>query len=162
MLLADDELALARLADDRAPHVLDVARGSAALLADPSAFVERRHPGLVRAVATSQPGRERQLATGVSTAGRPGDRVEHTVEDDCAYSVGEHRGVRRAEVGAVGDAVVGELVVTERLPDEIHVAGSVGRRHVVEEGVLVLRAEGSQIVVGLNPLAFGLALQRER
>ncbi len=72
-----------------------------------------------------------------------------TVEHHRPHPVGEQGGVNPAQVGAVADADVAELLVTQAGTDHVHVAGRVGgaveaqgvavvRRAAVGEGALVL------------------------
>ena len=70
-------------------------------------------------------------------------RVDGAVDHHRPHGLREHRGVRGAELAAVGEAEVADLVLAERLADLVHVAGR------------VLRGD-----VGEDPAAAGLARRR--
>ena len=57
-------------------------------------------------------------------------RVDHAVDDHAAHVGREERAVDGAEVGAVGDAEVVELLLAERGADDVQVARGVRRGHV--------------------------------
>src|SRR5690606_11721372 len=59
-------------------------------------------------------------------------RVDGAVQDEGADVLGELLGVEGSEVGAVGGAVVGELVVAQGGAEDVHVAGGVDGAHVGE------------------------------
>ena len=66
-------------------------------------------------------------------------RVAHVaVEHHPVGCLREHRRVRGAQRGAVGVAQVAGLLLAQRRPDAVEVAGHVRRRHVAEQPVLVV------------------------
>ena len=60
-------------------------------------------------------------------------RIERAVEDERPHPVGERGRVERAQVRAVREPEVGELVVAERGADPVHVARRVLARQVREQ-----------------------------
>ncbi len=64
----------------------------------------------------------------------PGVGVDHTVEDHPADVAGEERRVHRPEVGPVGGAHVGELLLAEPGAQHVQVTGVVGGRVVAQRG----------------------------
>ena len=105
-------------------------------------LVALSEPGHHRLVgpSTRLDARRERLIGRTAGAGRPRDRIEHGIDDDMAHAVGEHRGVARPEVTPIGHAVVVEPRVPDCLPDEVHIAGGVGGRHVRDDGGRVIRA----------------------
>jgi hypothetical protein len=71
------------------------------------------------------------LRDGEVPVGGPGprDRVQHTVDHDCPDAVREHVRVDVAEIGAVGEPEIGELLVPHRPAQDVHVAGILGGGH---------------------------------
>ena len=65
------------------------------------------------------------------------------VEDHRPHAFGEQRGVDPAEVGAIGDTDVGELLVPEGGADHVHVARRVLRRVVTQRVAVHLLALGT-------------------
>ena len=80
-------------------------------------------------------------------------RVDVAVEDHPAHLGRERRPVDRAEVGAVGEAVVVDLRLPQGLADALHVLGRVDRGHVVEQ-------RRRRSAAGLRRSAFDLAAAR--
>ena len=75
-----------------------------------------------------------------AAAGRPGHRVEHAVDDHAPAPCREEVRVDVAEVRAVRHAVVGELLVADRLAQQVHVASDVRGRHVAQDRPAVTQA----------------------
>ena len=145
--VGDPDRAALEARDDALPLLACLSREPAAGLADAVALGEgadQRFPG---AGPATQPGRERQFVARPRTPGRPGNRVEHAVENDCPDVVGEHGCVGRPQVRTVRDPVVGQLIVAQSLPDQVHVAGRVGRGHVIQKIRTVLGAGVGDVFV---------------
>jgi hypothetical protein len=130
---------------------LGVAFGEGAVGAAGVAQPEELLQGLVGALGAAQPGRERQGAGLVAAAGGPGHRVEDAVHDQGPDLAREQVGVGRTQVGAVGVAGVGQRGVADRPPQQVHVAGHVGRRHVVQDRPAPLGAGPGHGPVGADP-----------
>jgi hypothetical protein len=118
--------------------------------------------GRVGALGAAQPGRERQGAGLVAAAGGPRHRVEDPVHDQGPDLAGEQVGVGGAQVGTVGVAGVGQLGVADGPAQQVHVAGHVGGRHVVEDRAAALGAGPGDGPVGPDPDPFLLPGERER
>src|SRR4029453_13355964 len=119
---------------------LGVAVGEGAVGAAPVAQAQERLEGVVGALLAAQPGVGGEGPGLVAAAGGVGDGVDHAVDDHRPDLVGEHVGVGGADGRPVGVADVGHLAVADRPAQQVHVAGHVGGRHVVEDGAAALGA----------------------
>ena len=91
---------------------------------------ELRQRGLGAGVA-AQPSRERQRRRLVTAPGRPGDRIQHPVDDNRPYAIREHVGVGDPEERTVRVPGIAQLGVANCLAEQIEVAGDIGSRHVI-------------------------------
>ena len=76
-------------------------------------------------------------------------RLEGGVEHHRSHAVGEHRRVRRAEIGAVREPKIRDLVIAERRPDLVHVSGRVLRRIEPQRVAVLLLATVGESRLGL-------------
>ena len=119
---------------------LGVAGGEGAVGAAEVAEPEERLEGVVGALLAAQPGVGGERPGLVAPAGGVGDRVDHAVDHHRPDLAREHVGVGGADGGPVGVADEGHLAVADRLAEQVHVAGHVGGRHVVEDRPAALGA----------------------
>ena len=115
------------------PGLLDLRRGGAqvvgaVVLGHPGE--ERLHPGLERVVLVDVVGVPDAL------------RVDGAVQHHAAHPVREQRRVHLADVGAVGEGVIADLLLAERRPDGVDVPGHVFGRHVGQQPAEPLLAVG--------------------
>ena len=81
---------------------------------------------------------------------------DDAVEDDATDALREEPGVGGAEERAVGLAEVVQLRVADGGPQDVHVAGGVGRREVLDEiGVVGLAAGGHRLGLRQQRLLLG-------
>jgi hypothetical protein len=60
------------------------------------------------------------------------DEVHGAIESHRAHTTGKQVCIDRTQIGAVGDTVVGELVVTDGSPQQFEVSGRVDGRDVLQ------------------------------
>jgi hypothetical protein len=101
-----------------------------------------------------QPRREWKRRTFARRAGRPGHRVEHTIDDERAEPVGEEVRIRHAQVRAVRVANVGEQLVVNGLAQQIQIARDVSGRHVIDDAGRALIARVDKVLVRRLPHPF--------
>ncbi len=130
---------------------LGVAAGEGAVGAAQVAEPQEPLQGVVGALLAAQAGVRGQGPGLVAPAGGVGDGVDHAVDDHRPDLVREHVGVGGADGGPVGVADVGHLAVADRPAQQVHVAGHVGRGHVVKDRPAPFGAGPGVGPVGLDP-----------
>ena len=101
----------------------------------------RKQSPLVGAVADVGPQRGLEAAgLGEAELARRQRHVDSSVEHQPADLLREQLGVRRAQLGAVGGAEVGQRGLPERGPDDVEVASGLDGRDVADQGVGALDA----------------------
>ena len=99
------------------------------LVAQPEELLE----GGLSAGRVTEPVVHRQGLRLVAAASGPGNGVHNSVEHEGTYPPREEAGVGDSQEGAVGVPGVGEATVTDRLPQQVQIAGHVCGGHVVDD-----------------------------
>ena len=100
------------------------------------------------------PPRTRRPAAG-SRSSASGVRVARTVEHGGAHRAREQRRPHSAELAAVAEPEVGDLLDTERLADRVHVAGGVVRADVLQVSTRSRHRCANSSAVATIAVAFG-------
>jgi hypothetical protein len=77
-------------------------------------------------------------------------RIDHPIEGKCAYAVRKEVRVPLADVGAIRKAEVGQLLVSDRDPDLIHVVRSAVRVHEGEQIAALFLASSGKVLDRLD------------
>ena len=94
--------------------------------------------------------------------GRPGHRIGSAVDQQGADLAREQLGVGHPEQPAVGIAGERQLGVADGATEQVHVAGDVGRREMVEQITVALPAAAAELLGGLGDLLDLVRRHRER